>query len=92
MLTLTSNAAYTIRSLVDQSEEAGGMRIATDQGAGALTLSLAEVPAEDDQVLEADGARVFLDQQAATLLDDKTLDAGADSEGRVQFGVAERSA
>jgi iron-sulfur cluster assembly protein len=89
MLTLTSNAAYTIRSLVDQNEDAGGMRITSDQGAGALTLALAAQPAADDQVLEADGARVFLDQQAATLLDDKTLDAGADPEGRVQFGLAQ---
>ena len=92
MLTLTPNAASMIRTLVDQSEvsETGGMRIASDQGAGALTLSVAAVPAEDDQVVEAEGARIFLDAQAAALLDHKTLDADASPDGRLQFGIAEQ--
>jgi Fe-S cluster assembly iron-binding protein IscA len=92
LLTLTPNAASMIRTLVDQSEaaEAGGMRIASDHGAGALTLSLAAVPAEDDQVVEMDGARIFLDPQAAAILDDKTLDADATPDGRPQFGIADQ--
>jgi Fe-S cluster assembly iron-binding protein IscA len=94
MLTLTFNAASMIRTLVDQTEtaEAGGMRIASEQGAGALTLSLAALPAEDDQVVEMDGARVFLDPQAAAILDDKTLDAGATPDGQPQFGITDQNA
>ena len=94
MLTLTTNAATTIRALVEGAEipDAGGLRIAKEPGAGALTLSLAAVPAEDDQVLNASGARLFLDPEASVILDDKTLDAGSDAEGRVQFGIAEKGA
>jgi hypothetical protein len=33
---------------------------------------------------------VFLDTQAAELLDDKELDAGVDASGAVQFAVAEQ--
>jgi iron-sulfur cluster assembly protein len=89
MLTLTTNAADTIRALVDGSEipDAGGLRIAKDPAAGALALSLAAVPAEDDQVVEAAGARLFLEPEAAVILEDKTLDATSDAEGRVQFGL-----
>lgn len=92
MLTLTTTAATTIRTLVERSDipDAGGLRIAKDAGAGALSLSLAAVPAEDDQVLDASGARLFLDPEAAVILEDKTLDAASDSEGRVQFGIAEQ--
>ena len=94
MLTLTPNAATTIRALVEGSEipDAGGLRIAKEPTAEALTLSLAAVPAEDDQVLDASGARLFLDPEAAVILEDKTLDAGADAEGRLMFGIAEKGA
>ena len=92
MLTLTMDATTTIRNIVDHSEvpAGGGLRIANDPAENALTLSLAAVPAEDDQVLDDSGARVFLDPAAARLLDDKMLDAEADSEGRVKFAVSEQ--
>ena len=91
MLMLTSQAATEIRQLVDQPglAETAGLRIASDPS-GSLTLSLAAVPAEDDAVVDASGARVFLDQQAARTLDDKTLDATTDSGGRVQFAIAQQ--
>jgi iron-sulfur cluster assembly protein len=92
MLTLTPDAASAVRAIVEASElpsEAGGLRIAKDTTEQALTLSLAAVPAQDDKVVDADGARVFLDEPAAQLLDDKVLDAGSDEQGRVQFGIAE---
>ena len=92
MLTITSDAATAVRAIVEASEvpsEAGGLRISKDAGEQALSLSLAAVPAEDDKVVDADGARVFLDEQAAQLLDDKVLDAGSDDQGRVQFGIGE---
>ncbi len=33
---------------------------------------------------------MFLDQQAALMLDDKSLDAATDTQGRVQFTVNEQ--
>ena len=92
MLTVTDNAAMEIRNLIDRPEvpDGGGMRIASDPGAGALTLSLAPAPAGGDAVVDASGARLFLDPAAASMLDDKALDATTDPEGRVQFVVAEQ--
>jgi iron-sulfur cluster assembly protein len=91
MLTLTENAVSVIRNLTDQQEapDGAGLRIATDQSAGALTLSLAPEPEEGDQVVDTFGARLFLDSDAAALLDDKELDAAVDPQGAVQFAVAE---
>ena len=92
MLTVTQNAVTEIRNLTDQPQapEGGGVRIATDPTVGNLTLSLAATPAEDDTVLDADGARLFLDSSTTTLLEDKTLDAVTDPSGQVQFGLAEQ--
>jgi iron-sulfur cluster assembly protein len=94
MLTLTPNAASAIRALVDGSDlpDAGGLRIADDPAGASLTLTLAAVPAEDDQVLDEMGARVFLAPQAATMLDNKVLDAATDGEGHLQFGVSDGGA
>jgi iron-sulfur cluster assembly protein len=93
MLTLTTEAAAEIRSIVDQPDvpDGGGLRIANDASAGSLTLSLAAEPAVEDRVLDDSGARVFLDPQAAQILDDKTLDVTADSDGRMQFAIAPQS-
>jgi len=90
VLTLTDNATTEIRNIVNdpQVPEGCGLRIASDPAAGGLTLTLASAPAEDDQVLDDDGARVFLEPQAAVLLDDKALDATASTDGQIQFTVA----
>jgi iron-sulfur cluster assembly protein len=91
MLTLTDNAVSVIRELTAQPQvpDGAGLRIATDPSAGGLTLALAAQPAQDDRVLDEEGARIFLDPEAAQLLDDKALDAAVDQQGGVQFAVAE---
>jgi Fe-S cluster assembly iron-binding protein IscA len=66
------------------------LRIATDPAGAALTLTLAEEPAQGDQVVDSAGARIFLDSEAAQLLDDKALDAAVNPQGGVQFAVAEQ--
>jgi iron-sulfur cluster assembly protein len=72
---------------VPEAPAGTGLRIAAQSPeAGQLTLALAAAPGQDDQVLEDQGARVFLDAEAAAVLDDKTLDAQADANG-VQFFV-----
>ncbi len=92
MLTLTDNAVAAIRSLTGQPDvpEGAGLRIASDPEAGALQLSLAPEPLEGDQVVDDSGARLFLDSEAAMLLEDKALDASIDEQGTVQFALAEQ--
>jgi Fe-S cluster assembly iron-binding protein IscA len=92
MLTVTDNAVAAIRSLTDQPEvpDGTGLRIATDPTAGSLQLSLAPEPHEGDQVVDSSGARLFLDTDAALLLNDKALDASVDDQGTVQFALAEQ--
>ena len=90
MLTLTDTASTEIRNIIADPEvpDGCGLRIANDPAAGGLTLTLATAPAEDDQVLDDAGARVFLEPQAAQLLDDKSLDAATDGDGQLRFTVA----
>lgn len=91
MLTLTENAVMVIRSIAGQQEAPeGGLRIATDPVAGSLTLSLAPEPSAGDRVVDAEGARLFLDTDAAEFLEDKALDATVDGQGGVHFAVAEQ--
>lgn len=90
MLTVTDNAITEIRAITEQPQApvGGGLRISAEPDRSALTLTLAAAPAADDAVIDEGGARVFLDQTAAALLDDKTLDTTTDSGGQVQFAVA----
>ena len=50
--------------------------------------TVTEAPQPGDQVLEEDGARVFLEETAAETLDDKVLDAQVDDNGGVQFTIS----
>jgi len=54
-------------------------------------VTLAETPVDGDQVIETEGARVFLEPGAAVALDDKSLDAQVDDEGTVAFTLAEQA-
>jgi Fe-S cluster assembly iron-binding protein IscA len=63
MLTLASNAISVIRratSNTDHPDEAG-VRIAPSPADGQLTIEIVAAPSPGDQVLDAEGARVFLD-------------------------------
>lgn len=89
MLTLTPNASAVVKQLVDQIEGQSGLRISQDSPeSAALEVSPAPGPEATDQVVEADGAQVFLEPNAATSLDDKVLDATVDQEGQVEFSLA----
>ncbi|MEU7614571.1 adhesin [Micromonospora rifamycinica] len=93
MLTMTDNAVLVIRDLAAQQDVAqdGGVRIAADVEAGALTIELVPVPAQGDQIVDTEGARIFLDSEAAELLNDTSVDASVDDEGVVQFGFTEQA-
>ncbi|MDG4775055.1 MULTISPECIES: HesB/IscA family protein [Micromonosporaceae] len=94
MLTMTDNAVFVIREITTQQQapESAGLRISADPTAGSLTLTVAEQPIAGDQVVDSSGARVFLDAEAANLLQDKSLDAAVDDDGGVRFGIAEQPA
>ena len=95
MLTLTDNAVTAIRALTSQPEQPPdtGLRImGQGEGVPPFQLALAETPAEGDQVIEANGARVFLDDDTAQVLTDKALDAEVDAEGGVAFSVTPKIA
>ncbi|MEU5720755.1 MULTISPECIES: iron-sulfur cluster biosynthesis family protein [unclassified Micromonospora] len=88
MLTMTDNAVLVIRDLAEQQDVAdgGGLRIAADTDAGSLSIELVPQPVQGDQVVDTEGARIFLDADAAQLLNDTSVDAVVDEEGIVQFG------
>jgi Fe-S cluster assembly iron-binding protein IscA len=91
MLELTNNAADVIRSIAERPElpDDAGLRIATDSAdANQLTVEAAGQPADGDEVVEQDGARVFLTPPVASLVEDKVLDARVGAEGAVQFSLS----
>lgn len=94
MLTLTAEAVSAVRQLTKRPDmpEDTGLRIAsvaTGDGAATYAIDIAEAPLPTDQVVEAEGARVYLDQTAATEFDDKALDAEVEA-GQVRFQLMER--
>jgi Fe-S cluster assembly iron-binding protein IscA len=91
MLTLTPAAAEVVRTiLADAPEEArGGLRISpaepTPEGV-AFEMTLVDAPEADDQTVEEDGATLYLEPEAAQILDDKILDAEV-GDGQIRFAV-----
>lgn len=90
MLTVTETAARVINSLVTkhQMPEGAGLRI-TRQGRSTrsegVELSIAAAPAEDESVVESNGARVFLPPYMVTALQDQELDVEpAEEDGQEQ--------
>jgi Fe-S cluster assembly iron-binding protein IscA len=96
MLVLTTAAVEVVKAVTDVPEapEGAGLRIsaasAETSSAGALQVTAAAGPGEHDQILEGDGARVFLEPQAAAYLDDKVLDAQLDEQGRAHFTLGDQ--
>jgi iron-sulfur cluster assembly protein len=91
MLVLTEAAAEVVKAIssTPQAPEGSGLRIASPAGSdpGALQVTAAPGPNENDQVVEAAGAHVYLEPQAAAYLEDKVLDAEVDSEGKAHFSL-----
>ena len=95
MLAVTEKAVSAIDGILaspDFSDEAG-MRITTETATTeggeeqtALRLAVVDQPDKGDQVLE--NAPVFLEPEAAALLDDKVLDAEV-ADDQVRFSLKE---
>jgi Fe-S cluster assembly iron-binding protein IscA len=98
MLVLTEAAAAVVKSVTSTpaAPDGAGLRIASSipepRDPSALQLTAEDGPRKDDQVVEASGARVFLEPQAAAYLADKVLDAQFDEQGTVQFSLGRQGA
>lgn len=92
MLTLTENASIIVKEVAAQGgAEVAALRIAAAGQEGGLSVSPAAQAEPGDQVVEQAGATVYLEEQAAQLLDDKVLDAGVDEAGNVQFALGQQA-
>lgn len=88
MLTLTDNASTIVNTITEQIPDASGLRITTEQGdQPSFEVAPADTAAPGDQVVEQDGATIYLDETASQQLDDKILDAAVDEGGGVQFAL-----
>ena len=93
MLALTDSAVEAVKKIVsssDKGSETSGLRMTAEPGTQErFRLSVVRLPAEDDEVIEEHGARVFVEAEAASLLDDKVLDASVD-QNQVAFTIADQ--
>src|SRR5262245_14374147 len=88
MLTLSQSAVEAVDTLLRTPEipDDAGLRI-RPAGDSQLTVEIATEPAPGDQVIEEGGARVFVDSDAAPMLDNAELDARMEGD-QVAFGLA----
>jgi len=94
LLALTDGAAQAVKDIISSSDElaeTGGLRLVAERAGTQANfhLSVVPLPAEDDEVIEEQGARVFLEPEAASLLDDKILDASVE-QSQVTFAIADQ--
>jgi iron-sulfur cluster assembly protein len=93
MLVLTEAAAEAVKSLTatPQLPEGSGLRIASaapePEAPEALQVTAAAGPSENDLIVEAAGAHVYLEPKAAAYLQDKVLDAEVDQDGKAVFSL-----
>jgi iron-sulfur cluster assembly protein len=87
MLTLSPSAVEAVGSLLQRTEapDDAGMRIGA-VGDSQFTIEIVPEPAPDDQVIEQGEARVFVDSDAAPILDNAQLDARREGD-QVAFGL-----
>jgi Fe-S cluster assembly iron-binding protein IscA len=93
MLTLTPSAVQAVDALLHSNPEIpedAGLRIAPTSES-ELSLGIVAAPAPGDQVIEDGGARVFVDEQAAPLVDGAQLDAQAQGD-QIAFGLSPQDA
>ena len=87
MLTLSESAVEAVDRMLHTPEipDDAGMRI-RPVGESQLTIELASEPAPGDQVVEEGGARVFVDSEAAPVLENVELDSRMEGD-QVAFGL-----
>jgi Fe-S cluster assembly iron-binding protein IscA len=87
MLTLSPSAVEAVDTLLHGPSvpEDAGLRIGA-AGESQLTAQLVAEPAPGDQVIEDGGARVFVDPEAAPMLDDAQLEVRTEGD-QIAFGL-----
>jgi iron-sulfur cluster assembly protein len=98
VLALTDHATQAIEGILraPATPDGAGVRISATAGPNAagpepsaLAITVAPGPAETDQVIDEEGARVFVEAPVAEYLDDKLLDARIVDE-EVSFTIGEQ--
>ncbi|UUZ61223.1 Fe-S cluster assembly protein HesB [Nocardioides sp. B-3] len=89
MLALTENVTEIVKQLVEEVPEVSGLRITAD--GQSLSVSPADHAEQDDQVVEQNGATVYVDGPASEMLADKVLDGGVDEQGNIQFALGQQA-
>ncbi len=95
MLTITTAAGDVLESIGLSREipPAGGLRLAFAPGRNGqpgLTMTIVDEPEPRDAVLDGTAVSLFVQPQAAALLDDKVLDVEADESGRPSFVISQQ--
>ncbi|GAB7046677.1 hypothetical protein [Catenuloplanes indicus] len=91
MLVLTDYAATIIREVTAGHKATSGLRISRGNTDGSLDVVVTDAPADGDEIVERDGAAVFLAREISAPLDGRTLDASVDADdGTVTFSVTGR--
>ena len=91
MLALTENVTTIVKKLAEEVPEISALRIATEPDGESLSVSPAQEAAPEDQILEQDGATIYVDGPASEFLADKVLDGGVDEEGNIQFALGQQA-
>jgi len=93
VLTITTDAATAIKGIVETADvDGGGLRIFAEpqnDSQASLEIALAPAPGPSDQVIDAEGATIYLEQNAADFLDDKQLDADVEGD-QIRFSVIDQ--
>jgi Fe-S cluster assembly iron-binding protein IscA len=97
MLTITPTAAEVIKDLMVASPDAVGIRLAAKTGhspngsqpSALIQIELAPEVGETEEVIEEQGAQVFVEPGLAAYLADKVLDVELDGE-QAAFIVTEQ--
>lgn len=94
MLTLTREAAHAIRQLTNEAPPAAGVRLYADPAPVGqlppLQVEMTQWPSVEDTVLEAEGARLYVEPETLRVLDHKVLDAREDG-GETRFDIFEQA-
>lgn len=91
MLALTENVTEIVKKLAEEVPAISGLRIAAEADGQSLSVSPADQAAPADQIVEQDGATVYVDETASVMLADKILDGGVDEEGNIQFALGQQA-
>lgn len=91
MLTLSPAAASAVTTVTSQGTDSpdAGLRIGAD--VEQFAVSVAQAPKADEIVVEQDGARDFMPEPVAEVLDHMSLDAQVTAGGQVSFGIARQA-